>query len=476
MPAGLARGKYALEIVANGAASSAQDLSVLPGLPVIGPPEREDVPVRSAAADKALQEEMLWRDLNEVHLLMDFISGKSDLSLTDLGDIPNPDLGSTAPMLSAREALHAVSVIRFPPQGDIEEKARQAQLLLSLKDRLNRMAFPARGLSIAYTSMFSGTGGSSKEITGQADSRRPDWFVGIFGEMRPGPEKPLRARQVTGFAIASYPNLEKDAHSFKRMFGWVPAIALLWLVCTALTYWDVALSSQTLRPAAVGFAVTNEDCNIAADHKSYKMPPPAKLVKACDELMAAQNAGVTGQEIVAQDGRAALFDVHHVWHPVGWIVKGFGPQPQNEDRTADTKGPCQILGSCDHEADVSAFAAIVVSVFTDYILPMMFGVLGTLTGLIRNILAKVRDSTLSPRDYRLMFSLIPIGAVAGLAVGLMVTPSSAVPVSAGLPLTLSAAGLAFLAGYGADAFFGMIDGLLTRVFAPNPPLSPGGSK
>ena len=68
--------------------------------------------------------------------------------------------------------------------------------------------------------------------------------------------------------------------------------------------------------------------------------------------------------------------------------------------------------------------------------------------------------------------------MAGLAVGLFFTPSSqvAIPQAIGLgnaaAITLTAAGLAFLAGYGSEAFFSMLDqliGLKFRVIDPNKP-------
>jgi len=113
-------------------------------------------------------------------------------------------------------------------------------------------------------------------------------------------------------------------------------------------------------------------------------------------------------------------------------------------------------------------AAAVVGVFTSYIVPMMFGLLGTLAGLVRTISGKVRESLLSPRDYKLSLASVPLGLVAGLAVGLIFS-SSAISVQGLVGQTtatsLSAAALAFLAGYGADSFFTMLDALLRRVFA-----------
>ena len=115
-----------------------------------------------------------------------------------------------------------------------------------------------------------------------------------------------------------------------------------------------------------------------------------------------------------------------------------------------------------------ATVAWVLSLFSTYVLPAMFGFLGTLAGMMRAIQGKVRDSLLGPRDLPLTALGLVIGPVAGLAVGLFYTPSGATTGgTAGLSssVSLSASGLGFLAGYGADAFFKFVDALLIRVFA-----------
>ena len=63
-------------------------------------------------------------------------------------------------------------------------------------------------------------------------------------------------------------------------------------------------------------------------------------------------------------------------------------------------------------------ATSILTVFTTYILPMMFALLGTLIGAFRAILNKIADSELSPRDLVRMQIGIPTGLVAGIAMGL----------------------------------------------------------
>ena len=108
-----------------------------------------------------------------------------------------------------------------------------------------------------------------------------------------------------------------------------------------------------------------------------------------------------------------------------------------------------------------------LSVFTTYVLPMMFALLGTLISAFRAIINRVRDCTLAPRDFVRMLLGIPTGLVAGVAVGLFLSPSS-VPIqgSGGLAgqVTLTAIGFGFIAGYASHSFFNYLDTVVGAAF------------
>jgi hypothetical protein len=93
-------------------------------------------------------------------LLLDFISGRPDKRLSDLD---NKIFGSRCGdkgKLGSAEIIARVSNMRYPPRRPEQERASEAAFLLELKDWLNWMAYPARGLTIAYTTMFTeGSGG-----------------------------------------------------------------------------------------------------------------------------------------------------------------------------------------------------------------------------------------------------------------------------------------------------------------------------
>src|SRR5215468_9570963 len=90
--------------------------------------------------DELIDEEIYRRDLAEVHLLMDFISGLpnkslNDLKLPDLGWQPPPDRPQDPrPVMDPAHAVTRISLIRFPPDPKPEIRAEDAAVLLLAKD------------------------------------------------------------------------------------------------------------------------------------------------------------------------------------------------------------------------------------------------------------------------------------------------------------------------------------------------------
>jgi hypothetical protein len=157
------------------------------------------------------------------------------------------------------------------------------------------------------------------------------------------------------------------------------------------------------------------------------------------------------------------------WH---WLLSGSGVAPDALERgdTAATQIPPEATKPSPYaKANVAYWqtATLILSVFTAYILPTMFALLGTLIGAFRSILNRIRASELAPRDLVRMQLGIPTGLVAGIAVGLFLSPSSAPLQGEGGvagQLTLTASGFGFLAGYASYGFFGFLDHLIQTVF------------
>jgi hypothetical protein len=118
--------------------------------------------------------------------------------------------------------------------------------------------------------------------------------------------------------------------------------------------------------------------------------------------------------------------------------------------------------------DIEYILAPVLLVWGKYILPVIFGLLGTLIFVILDFYTKVRDNRLDPRDNWLGWVRLALGLVTGSCIGLFY--SSTAPLDAGpaqsvsAALSLSVSGIAFLAGFGVEGVFSMLQTLVSRVF------------
>ena len=436
------------------------------------------------------QLELLWREMNEVHLLMDFVSGRNDKSLSSLDDIPDPEATvdpatGKAPSMPWNRVAARICSIRFPLQGTAEKKADDAAFLLVVKDRLNAIADPARGYTVAYTAMFSGVASTGISVLSP--------LVHLWRKIRghsPGRSR-SELQKAVSYSSAAYPNLALDASGFRGLYTRSHWLLLFLIIFTAFLYWDTALSNSTLQQIAkadaqaVDLLQNNPDLKISEGFCEDTAKDPTVVCQRLHFLRL--------QETLERRDLAALSDDHWHRHPIGWFTHWFTPVEIAPDaansgcydrRRPAPDAPARVGGQAPASPQDQTYCAMfrptaleltaagVTNVFNIYIVPMLFGVLGTIVGLVRNISSKVRESTLSPRDHMLSLMTIPVGVVAGLTVGLIFSsPSTFSETVTGLPqsITLSAASFAFLAGYGADSFFVMLDNLMKRIFALDVP-------
>ena len=439
------------------------------------------------------------RLLDEVYLLMDFVSGRADKSITGLTGIRIPGDAAAANEAAADDIITHISTLRFPPAETQPLTARNAAFLLMVKDRLNRLASPASGLTIAFTAMVVG---SVREPTGAAPGKLP--------EKRPTSRLSLAAE--------AYPGLMRPATTLRRIIIW--AIALM-LLLTAFTAYTSGVASfgrslldrvdETLRArAAVTEAIkgienakgsetpTHQDIGSAACADGKCTPDlsgvvfrlcerPKVLLWRFQQARMALPKGGPGQADEAAPEAIEMFE-----SPVQrQVCDQLAEADRNVRRARLDMVHFENRHLALYEAPITFFASLVsshvvrpgnespiwiaavLSALTTYVLPACFTLLGTGVSIVRDIYDKVHQSTLSPRDMPLSFGRLALGMVAGAAIGLFFTPSQgALQGASGLTgsVSLSAQGLAFLAGYGVDSVFAVFDGRLRRLsLAAQPP-------
>jgi hypothetical protein len=421
------------------------------------------------------------RELNEVHLLLDFISGRPDTHIWDLdGKIPKPAAEAAKPdaptliddknTLNAFDTIKRVCQLRYPPNEPSTDKAYDATLLFYVKDRLNSLAYPASGLTIAYTYIF-------------VEEQR-------LLELLPEGEKDRQTR--ASVAREAYPGLVGSAKRFRVIHKWNTGVGVFVTVFAAILLWLVTYGVQiTARFEEDGKSATEVTRKIYAeiDKENAAASLQGKTVESSKTVSQRCDA----KEIESQSNSIRLLcnDWSYIQARYDMSIAdattyansfpssvlmlffptavGRGEWQSQTAQTGATSKDNKARQHDDARQEAIQSITLVLSAYASYVLPILFALVGTIASLLRDIGNKITDNLLAPRDETLALMRVPLGFMAGVAVGLFFSPSSvASQVSSGAGvLTLTASGMAFIAGYAADGFFRMLDTLTIRVFNLN---------
>lgn len=391
---------------------------------------------------------VLVRELSEVHLLLDHLSASPTKALPD--DAPNGD-GETA-------WLRDICEVKWPPEKSDEGKADDAALLIRSKDRLNRLAHPASGSSIAFTLLVV------QEDNEPARARGPQG-------------SPSRA----SMARLAYPGFVRKAQVFRQTIFWMSLILLGLLVLTCMLSWHTAASTSLVAQltsaqsayAAVQkrideveasdpstgarpTATTGEDSQAAAGTAALPPEVPARLhVSLCERQMLLPRLAPEGAPPIAQYPSATAYQLC----------------TERERLAAEVEARAGELSSwmawAPHPQGASpAFYASAVNVLGGAVLPVLYGFLGAAAAVVRSLSSKIRNSLLSPRDLHLSLQQLALGAVVGACIGLFITPTADQSTGATLlpQIALSVSAVSFIAGFGVEAVFKALEGLIARIF------------
>ena len=99
-----------------------------------------------------------------------------------------------------------------------------------------------------------------------------------------------------------------------------------------------------------------------------------------------------------------------------------------------------------------------------YVLPALYGLLGACAFVLRQLSADIAELRFA-NDLRVRYTLrLNIGLLAGLAVGWFISPDQ----NASVVANLSPLALAFVAGYGSELLFAVLDRIV-NAFSASPP-------
>jgi hypothetical protein len=117
----------------------------------------------------------------------------------------------------------------------------------------------------------------------------------------------------------------------------------------------------------------------------------------------------------------------------------------------------------DRSASSRAVAGQVIDVTQKWVLPLLYGALGAMVFVVRTLSMQARDRLFRREALVSLVLRVFLGMISGLAIGWFWNQSATGPATAGAltPTTLSPFALAFVAGYGVELFFALLDKIVS---------------
>jgi hypothetical protein len=430
---------------------------------------------RVDAGEHKMQDFIFARELSEVYLLLDHVSANANKTLADLDFKLDPNSKVTW--------IEQICQIAWPPQGTEQERAKQAAALILVRDKLNTVARPANGATIAFTVLVAGEDGDQPPLWRRLGYGRSREVVGVQPAPRPGIGWGADAPSRTSLARLAYPGLVANAARFRRHYKMLLALLALWLVFTCVLSWNITTGHAiNLRLQALDTQKTDIEKKIAEAQTagaaggqaivgSTKPQPVTHYcasedqfstvaqLQLCDQLTSNRRQYFAASEDLA--------DWLAIW---GWL-KGISHRLCGSSNCLEPHASIPQDGQAELNQQ---WAAVLADVLGNAILPVVYGILGAGAAIVRDIWGKMRDSLLSPRDMTLALAQLALGAVIGACIGLFVTPSGSTGASTpGLTgtVTLTTSALSFVAGFGVEGVFVALEGFIKRVFNVGAPAS-----
>jgi hypothetical protein len=454
---------------------------------MVGPNDSSSAQPPGASADGPsadlvkLEEFIFVRELYEVFLLLDHISGRWDKVLRSNG--------AQSPSI-----IETICGIGLAPASDPQQRLRQAVELMSAKDTLNAIARPATGLTVAFTILVVGEENRRKPL-GQLRRLCRD----LFHNHAPAADHAAARRGCGGanwdkptrvtLARYAYPGLIGVAIKFNRRIGWLVAFLLCALAFTCALSWHVSAGNVILqhleevrgRSAEVRKEISAAELKYAADERERAAGrgAAAPVVRFCKlgteearEYRSTEEYQLCQRDEALRDElRAVRLNLRDWLTPWKTAYKVLTAITARLDRWLTPAGegtpvvapPPEGVRRRGHEEK----ARIVTLVVGTSVLPLAYGVLGAGAAVVRRLWERMRESMLSPRDSTMALLQLALGGTIGACIALFINPSGPAPAEEhGLLGTwaLSGSALSFIAGFGVEGVFRALEGFVHRVF------------
>ncbi len=467
---------------------------------------------KKTAEHPYFQDFIFVRELSEVYLLMDHISGRWDKNFIAESSFQNdaknagkaipgakphddhtpwdssPD--GAAKAKAEQDWIEEICEIGWPSLSKSRpERAHQAALLMLAKDRLNAAAKPASGMTVAFTLMVSGyVPADNRRRSKPGDNAKDNNFY--------------RLPSRTSLARTAFPGLVSVARTFKFKIKCIVGGLCAVLLLTCMLSWDmtsgyailsrldalqlkkesielkIAEAERQTYPAKNTLAPTGLLPVVASESQAplvrfcdrpnllpHYLSPDKKEIEqfgALDEIHLCDASKELAREL--ENSRTSLSDWLY-----GWRWSNFAYQRRVKEMEQTPAGMSTAPGGgfqhWKNDSD-EEWARIFVPLLLNSVLPFFYGILGAGASVVRHLRMKTKESLLSPRDISLAMNQMVLGATIGGCIGLFVAQSTnAVPGVGFVGVAgLTGSALSFVAGFGVEGVFATLESIVKRLF------------
>jgi hypothetical protein len=463
----------------------------------VGPPAEQ--------RNQAYQYFILRRELAEVYLLLDNLSGSATKELDPEGENgPSLPLDATG---KAPDWIKEVCQIAWPPPASQEDQAQDISTLIRVRDFLNGKAAPATGATIAFTLLVADEGKSG----GTAEDNQVGGPARGWGNGEPLSRVDLAKR--------AFPGLMQSAQRFRRYIQALSFGLFAWLIVTCFLSWDVATGNALLAQLSnADTAKTQIEGQIAdAENGTNNDQGGNKLdLSAVDDLQQTDDQSDQGSATpkVKAPGQSSTSKTQHkpilrfcvrseALGPYKATASGksypqfespiqrrlcdaYSDRQQSHDTAIanlknwtagwmwlhDFRLPgCLSTCAAQDASNNEQWTSSLLSVLGSAVLPIFYGLLGAGAAVVRSLSSKMKEGSLAPRDRPMSLIQLALGAVIGACIGLFVAPTGTTAdatanATSGLlsAVHLSASALCFIAGFFVEGVFVALEGLMRRLF------------
>jgi hypothetical protein len=259
-------------------------------------------------------------------------------------------------------------------------------------------------------------------------------------------------------------------------------VQIYWTAVSSILNKTDALISEINKAPTKEYYLAQEAARIAASKpatpQSSPAPTtslpnaPASTTQPTPAEVKVDKSQLTRDELVSKnaelDANYSMLEKFLQWWPLSklYFVREAAARPKAVEGTPPPTNPDAIFVPStfqDRSASSRAVAGQIIDVMQKWVLPLLYGALGAMVFLVRTLSVQARDRLFRREALVSLVLRVFLGMISGLAIGWFwnQNPQGATTAGALTATTLSPFALAFIAGYGVELFFALLDKIVS---------------